>query len=167
MSSIPQDVWMAVHVKSWCEERVCTALLQKGYECFLPRQWSRDLNGRHQLRAIPLFLCYLFFRCFRSSSGSIVTTPGVIGIVGCGGRPSVVPDEEIEYLKKIEKMQSQSQPWAYFRSAERIQIEEGPLAGMVGTLLEIRNKRHLVVSIDAVMRSVTVEIGSVRIRNVA
>ena len=50
------------------------------------------------------------------------------------------------------------QPWQYLRVGERVRIEEGPLAGVQGTLLREKSSLRVVVNVEVLQRSIAVEI---------
>src|ERR1035437_3207123 len=87
--------WYAIRVQSRFESVVSMALRGKGYEEFLPvyrtrRRWS----DRFKDVDLPLFPGYLF--CRFDVTGRllpILTTPGLVSIVGAGRTPVPVPDE--------------------------------------------------------------------------
>ena len=161
---VPQPLasWFAVQVVPRAEARVAVLLEYKGYQSFLPtykvrRKWS----DRIKTVDLPLFPGYVFCRSQGAAAGLIVATPQVVRIVGCGGKPSPVDDQDIDALKKIEKSGATTQPCLYLRIGDRVQIKSGPLSGITGILAEIRNERRLVISIDAIMKSVSVDVDAI------
>ena len=95
--------WYAIRVQSKFESLVSTALRGKGYEEFLPfyrsrRQWS----DRVKELDLPLFPGYLFCRFdVHDRLRPILTTPGVISILGAGKVPIPVADEEITTIRAV------------------------------------------------------------------
>jgi transcription antitermination factor NusG len=89
--------WYAIRVQSKFENFVSVTLRGKGYQEFLPvyrskRRWS----DREKEIDLPLFASYLFCRFdVRGRLLPILTTPGVISIVGAGKTPVPVSDVEI------------------------------------------------------------------------
>jgi transcription antitermination factor NusG len=87
--------WFALHVRSRFEVSVASHLYGKGYECFLPtfksrRRWSDRVK---EIEA-PLFPGYLFCRFNVLDRFPIVTTPGLIQIVGFNRAPVPVTESE-------------------------------------------------------------------------
>ena len=66
-------------------------------------------------------------------------------------------------LRKMENSGVQAEPCSYVRIGDRVKVKEGPLSGITGILAQIKNRRQLVISIDAIMRSVSVDIGSIEV----
>lgn len=157
----PCAFWVAVQVVPRNEARVAILLQSKGYESFLPtykvrRKWS----DRVRTLDMPLFPGYVFCRR-EEAAGLIVATPQVIRIVGFGGKPSPIEDEEIEALRRIGTSGATSEPCSYLRIGDRVQVKNGPLAGITGILVQIGNQRRFIISINAIMRSVSVDAGSI------
>jgi transcription antitermination factor NusG len=132
----------------------------KGYEEFLPlyrsrRRWS----DRVKELDLPLFPGYLFCRFdVHDRLLPILTTPGVISIVGAGKTPIAVPDEEIATVQAILRSGLPSRPWPCLTAGSKVLIERGPLAGIEGIALRVDKTFRLVVSVLLLQRSVAVEI---------
>ena len=78
--------WFAVRVRPQRERRVVDAFRHKGYEPFLPLYRSkRSWSDRVKEIELPLFPGYVFCRFQAASRLPIVTTPGVVYVVGVGG----------------------------------------------------------------------------------
>lgn len=154
--------WFAVQVVPRSEAKVAICLERKGYQSFLPthevrRKWSDRFKTLH----LPLFPGYVFCRSERQAAGLILATPHVVRIVGCGGKPSSIEDHDIDALRRIESSGAASEPCSYLRIGDPVQIKEGPLSGIRGILVQIKNQRRLVISVDAIMKSVSVDVGAI------
>jgi transcription antitermination factor NusG len=157
MACLKHNQWFAVQVKSKREKAVALALNVKGYEEFLPLCRHRRRKCSEATEA-PLFPGYLFCRFDSQVYGSIVTTPGVIRIVGCGAQSVPVSDEEINSIRCIVNSPMEPVPLPYLRIGEPVRIEEGALAGVSGFVVRVRNSTRIVVSVHLLQRSVAVEI---------
>jgi transcription antitermination factor NusG len=152
--------WYAIRIQSRLGNVASATLRGKGYEEFLPlsrsrRQWS----DRVKELELPLFPGYLF--CRFDVSGRlmpILTTPGVIGIVGAGKTPVPVRDEEIETIKAILRSGLAAQPWPFLGIGAKVYVERGPLAGVEGIVTSTDKAYRLVVSVNLLQRSIAVEI---------
>jgi transcription antitermination factor NusG len=49
-------------------------------------------------------------------------------------------------------------PWPFLKAGERVRVERGPLAGLEGTLARECSGWRIVISVDALQRSVAVEV---------
>jgi transcription antitermination factor NusG len=152
--------WYAVQIQSRLGNIASATLRGKGYEEFLPlyrsrRRWSDRIKELE----LPLFPGYLFCRCDVSDRlMPILTTPGVIGIVGAGKTPVPVDDEEIEAVRAVLRSGLAAQPWPCLRVGSKVYIEGGPLAGVEGIITKMDKVYRLIVSVNLLQRSVAVEI---------
>lgn len=146
--------WFALHVKTRFENTCARILRNKGYDEFLPRCPAPGRLGD----APPLFPGYLFCRLNGNATGLVVTTPGVIRIVGCGGIPTPITDVEISYIRAVVASGHLAYQCPYLRVGEPVRIARGPLRGVTGLLAQVKNARRLVVSLHAAMLSAAVEV---------
>src|SRR5215471_17879374 len=83
--------WFAVQVRPRYEKATARALRNKGYEEFLPLYTSpRRWTDRLKHIELPLFPGYVFCRFDLQVVPRIVTTAGVVRIVGMGNTPAFV-----------------------------------------------------------------------------
>lgn len=151
--------WFALQVKAHHESVTARALHNKGYEEFLPlcncyRRWTDRVK---ELR-LPLFPGYVFCRFSAGVIAPIVTTPGVIRIVGNGKRPAPVDESEITALQAVAQSGAPCQPWPHLEVGDLVRLGDGPLWGLEGILLASKNHHRLLVSVTLLQRSVAVEI---------
>lgn len=152
--------WFAIQVASRSERRVLQHLEYKGYEAYLPTYRSkRRWSDRIKALELPLFPNYVFCRAGAFSTGLVLTIPGTIRLVGVNAQPSIIPDHEIEAINRICASGIPAFPIPYLYTGQKVRIAAGPLAGIVGTLSQIRNDRRLIVTIQTIMRSIAVEVG--------
>jgi transcription antitermination factor NusG len=157
--------WFALHVRSRFEVSVASHLYGKGYECFLPtfksrRRWSDRIK---EIEA-PLFPGYLFCRFNVLDRFPIVTTPGLIQIVGFNRAPVPVAESEIAALQQVVVSKLRHEPWPYLKAGSKVMIEAGPLTGLEGIFIEAKGGHRLVLSVTLLQRSVAVEIDSAFVR---
>jgi transcription antitermination factor NusG len=151
--------WWAVQVWAGREQRSAEQLRARGYEIFLPcyqerRRWSDRVKTIER----ALFAGYVFCRIVSPVAAKIVTTPGVIRIVGDGSGPLAVRSDEIEAIQRIVATQRSAEPWPYVQVGEYVRIEAGPLRGTEGIVQKVSNRYRLVVSVSLLQRSVSVEV---------
>lgn len=150
--------WFAVRVKSRWERTVASAAHNKGFEEFLPLYWCRKRHhDRFQSVELPLFPGYVFCRLNPRHRLPLLTIPGVIHIVGVGGVPAPIDGEEISAIQCVARSGLEAEPWPFLESGHTVFVEYGPLAGLEGTLIDIRKSR-VVVSVTLLRRSLAVEV---------
>ncbi len=151
--------WFAIQVRAKSEIGVAAALESKGYRPFVPAY--RPIRHRTPTSnpvPKPLFPGYLFCRLGQSASGPIVTTPGVVRIVGYGNVPTPVEESEIEALKAVIESGLPAEPWPSVRPGQIVRIAKGPLSGIEGVVWECNRRLNLVVSVAILQRSALVEL---------
>jgi len=151
--------WYAVQVRPKSERFTSQLLGAKGYEPFFPlyrsrRRWSDRIKELE----LPLIPNYVFCRVLPDAMGNIVTTPGVVRLVGAGRTPIAVDDREIDALQRIDALRLDARPWPFFHEGQWVEILDGPLAGVRGVLLRVKSAHRLVVSVSLLQRSVAVEL---------
>ncbi len=131
----------------------------RGMESFLPlyrsrRRWS----DRTRVMDLPLFPGYVFCRFHPELLLPVVTTPGVVQVVGAGKHPCPIADAEIAAIQRMLCSGNEVEPWPYLQAGQKVRILDGPLFGIEGILVEVKNRRRLVVSVHLLQRSVAVEV---------
>lgn len=151
--------WYAIRVQSKFENLASTALRGKGYEEWLPLyRVRRGWSDRVKELDLPLYPGYLFCRLdIHDRLLPILTTTGVIAIVGAGKTPIAISDEEIAGIQAILRSGLAVQPWPYLTTGSKVFVERGPLAGVEGVVLNVEQAYRLVVSIPLLQRAVAVE----------
>lgn len=153
------EAWFAVQVAPRHEKSVAALLSYKGYQHFLPTYRSRRAwSDRKKTIEVPMFPGYVFCRTMhRAAHGLVLTTPGVVRVVGFSGNPYPIPDDEIDAIRKV-VLSSESEPVPYLKVGQRVRISSGSMAGIVGILVQIKNRHRLVMSVDLIMKSIAVDV---------
>jgi transcription antitermination factor NusG len=151
--------WFAVRVKSRSEKSVAAIARYNGFEEFLPlctsrRRWS----DRVKCLQVPLFPGYVFCRVDLECRLQLLTIPGVQHIVGAGKLPLPVDESEIATLQVAAQSGLPLEPWPFLKVGHRVLLEDGPLAGLEGLLVEFRKNYRVLLSVTLLNRSVAVEI---------
>jgi transcription antitermination factor NusG len=151
--------WHAIRVRLRWEKMAADSLHGKEYEAFLPLYRKRSpWSDRVKEIDVPLFPGYVFCRGDFSGRPRLVTTPGVIGILSFGGIPAIISENEIEAIKSVIRSGLYTEPWLYLREGQRVRIHSGALTGIEGILIRTKSDCRVVLSIEALCRSVAVEI---------
>jgi transcription antitermination factor NusG len=151
--------WYALHIRSRHEKRVAERLSSQSLETFLPVHRSRHTwrNGVHVDVDLPLFPCYLFARVSVHDRIRLLQHPGVLGLAASSARPTVIPDEEISVLRTATES-LKAEPHPYLSNGDAVRIVAGPLVGLTGILTRRKQEYRVVLSIEAIMRSIVVEV---------
>ncbi len=153
--------WFAVRVKSNYEKPVSAILRGKGFEEFLPtyrarRQWS----DRIKVLDLPLFPGYLFCRIDLSRRLPLLTTPGVLYLVGKARTPEPVDDTEVMAIQSVVRSGLPALPWPSVVVGQKVRLERGPLRGIEGVVAKIADQHRIYVNATLLQRSVSVQVDS-------
>jgi transcription antitermination factor NusG len=157
----PSISWYALQVRSRKENYIASQIAGQGYECLLPtyrsiRKWSDRVKEVEQ----PLFPGYLFCRFDIHDRRPLITTPGVLQIVGSGRTAIPVSDEEIHALQLVVSSGVSKEPWPYLEVGQRVRIGYGTLTGLEGILVNLKGNHRVVLSVTLLQRSVAMEVDS-------
>jgi transcription antitermination factor NusG len=151
--------WYAIQVRSGLEARSQQALERKGCEVYLPTYIDcKQYSDRVKKVAAPLFPGYLFGRIDIDYRLPILTTPGVLSIVGFGGVACPVDEAELEAVRAVTTSGVSAMPWPYLKTGDRVRVVYGTLSGAEGLLVRTRGEDRLVLSVHLLQRSISVEI---------
>jgi transcription antitermination factor NusG len=155
----PAMRWFAVAVMPRHEKSAATSLEYKGLDTFLPLYRKfHQYKSRTREFDLPVFPGYVFCRFDISRCLPVLGTTGVIQILGCGRTPVPVDEEEMLALQTVATRKLAMEPCPFVQVGETVRIKEGPLAGVRGTVIRVRNMVRVVLSITLLMRSVSVEV---------
>jgi transcription antitermination factor NusG len=150
--------WYAAYTVTRHEKCVERQLTERRLECFLPlyRSLHRWKDRRKEVES-ALFPSYVFVRIALKDRLTVLRLPSVVHLVSCNGTPVEIPDSEIEALRRLATNVSLA-PWPYLNVGQQARICRGPLAGLEGFLVRIKDRFRVVLSVDLIMRSVAVEV---------
>lgn len=159
--------WYALHTRHRHEKVVAQALSTKGFSVFLPLYTAvRCWRDQTRKLCLPLFPCYVFLRWGLERRLEIVTTPAVHGFVEFAGRPAVIPEAEIDGVRRMVESSLRVEPHPLLKSGYWVRIKYGPLAGIEGILVRKKNLFRLVLTVEMLGRSVAVEVESSMVERV-
>lgn len=151
--------WFAVQVWTGREHSTVSHLRLRGHDPFLPSYWEHhQWSDRVKKIGRALFPGYVFCRLDASAAAGIMTSPGVIRIVGDGRGPVPVPVHEVETIRKIVEAGLEAKPCEFLQVGQRVRVEAGPLRGAEGLIVAAKNHHRLIVSISLLKRAVAVSI---------
>jgi transcription termination/antitermination protein NusG len=155
------ETWYGLQTRARHEKIVVERLKERGVTTFLPlvtevHRWS----DRQKTVEMPLFGCYVFARCLpnRSERLRLLRVEGVFGLVGGRGEGTPIPDEQIEAVRALVEGEV---PWSahpFLKIGQRVRIRSGALNGMEGILVSRNGDRSLVISVEAIQRSLAVRV---------
>jgi transcription antitermination factor NusG len=154
--------WWAVYTRHQHERAVADMLLTKDFEVFLPLYKSlRQWKDRNKALTMPLFPGYLFVRERTGVLLQILNTPGTNMVLTCGQHLAVIPNHEIQGIRRALGDPSRVEPYPFLTCGERVRVIRGSLEGVEGILIRKRNLSRLVLSVEMLNRSAAVEIDAI------
>ena len=157
MVDTPQ--WYAIHTRARHEKKVAIELAAAGIEVFLPvlrrrHRWS----DRFKIVELPLFPCYIFahtcpssdFRFMLFKNGSIV------GLLGNRGYGTPIPEEQLQSVRRVLDNGLSIASHPFVKIGQRVRVRGGALHGVEGVLAGNNGGRRLVLSINAIQRSIAI-----------
>ena len=151
--------WYALCVRPRYEKLAAMMLTNKGYETLLPLyKCRRRRPDRYKEIQLPMFPGYLFCQFDPNARLPILTTPGVLHVVGSGRAPISIDRAEMEAVRHLAQSQLRAEPHPYLEVGQKVYIQEGPLVGTVGILLAKKNSHRVIISVTLLRRAVAVEI---------
>ena len=161
VTEVDRSHWYAVQTRARHEKVVSERLQEQGLTTFLPmisevHRWS----DRRKTVELPLFNCYLFVRMAPCNEERVRVhrVNGVFGIIGVRGEGTPIPDEQIQAVRTLISEQLTWSFHPFLKIGQRVRIRGGSMDGVEGVLVARNGDRTLVVSIDAIQRSLAVRI---------
>jgi transcription antitermination factor NusG len=158
-SATPALEWFALAVKPRFDKAVSRMLEIKGFETFLPLYKKRyNYSARSKEADLPLFPGYVFCRFDIHRRLPVLTTPGVLQILGSSTGPTAISEGEIFSLQTAMRAHLPAQPCPFLQTGQRVRISRGVLAGVEGIVIDIKHGLRLVLSVTLLQRSILLDL---------
>jgi len=161
LPQVETETWYGLQTRPRHEKIVAQRLAERDVTTFLPLvseglRWS----DRKKTVQVPLFSCYVFARFTpnRAERLRVLRVDGVFGFVGARGEGTPIPDQQIDAVRSLVETQL---PWSshpFLKIGQRVRIKSGVLDGLEGILVSRNGDRSLVISVDAIQRSLAVRV---------
>lgn len=144
--------WFVLHCKGGQETRARQHVENQGYRTSLP-QISRQkiVRGKKTDCIEPLFPGYLFVQLDTNTANfnALRSTRGVNGFVRFGGMPATVPAAVMDSIMVLEQaFTAQPDAEPMFKSGDKVQITEGPFAGLEAIYSMAKGEDRCLVFLD-------------------
>ena len=158
MNTIEQ-LWYVVYTKPKHEKTVEKNLSEQSFETFLPlikkhKKWS----DRKKWVTFPLFKSYVFVHSTPSKIQEVLATKGIVKLVKFNKSPAIIKENEINNIKIMLNGNYDLQNTDYFQKGNKAQVIEGPLKGLKGEVYRIGNNDRLLIRVDAIQHSISIQI---------
>ena len=88
----------------------------------------------------------------------VLKTDGVSHLIEFGGRPAIVRDDEIEYIKLFLKHNPNPETIPYAKVGQKVEVVRGPFKGSHGIVERQKGKMRVLLSIGAINQSLALDI---------
>ena len=105
----------------------------------------------------PLFSGYVFARFSPQSRISVISTPGVLRLLGVGER-DIVRDEELTKIRDGPASGLLLRPHPSVSVGTRVRVRDGVLAGAEGTVTEFRRQCRVIIMLSATRQCFSLEV---------
>ena len=152
--------WYAIYTKPRNEKRVNELLTEQSIQNYLPliktvRQWS----DRRKIVELPLFPSYLFVHINDKEYFHVIKTQGIVKFIIFENRRIVVPDYQIEAIRKyIETGEESIDNPENYSVGKIVRVTRGSMKGLTGKLVQILGKQRVRVEIESVRQSLFIKI---------
>ncbi len=158
---LENESWFAIQTRPRHEKRIAQELTARHITTFLPlvtemHHWC-DRTKRVQ---VPLFSCYTFVAMEPAAAKrlAVLRIPGVLGFVGRNHEPTSVPQADIDNIQAVLASAAPFSEHPFLKVGQTVRVRGGALDGVEGILTARSGERGLVISIEAIQRSLAVRI---------
>lgn len=155
--------WYVVYTRPNQEKRVSSALLEKRIGYFFPmRKTLRTWSGRKRFVDAPMFSSYVFVYLdgLHAYYGAL-EVDGVVNYVRTGKELSKVSQVIIDNLKLIVNNDYSAEVSSdFFSPGQQVYIQEGPLTGLVGEIVQCNNIKKILVRVNLLQRNLLISMPS-------
>jgi transcriptional antiterminator RfaH len=149
--------WFAVQTKPYQENMAAARVAKLDLQVFLPRiREERSVCSVVRMVTKALFPGYFFTRlCPLVSIDAVRYTPGVLRVVSSGRFPIPVDDEVVCELQDRAKEDGliKIRPQG-LKPGDRVSILDGPLEGLIGTVLrEMDDRKRVAILLETLLRA--------------
>jgi transcriptional antiterminator NusG len=172
--------WYVVHTYSGHENKVKTALektvMAEGLEdkitrVVIPTESVTEMrNGKRTVTTRKFFPSYILVEMDLTDQTLhiINNIPGVTRIVGVGGQPTALREDEVErVLVAIDTGKAKPTPEIPYQTGEHVRVIDGPFTDFTGVVDEVNGERgKLKVMVSIFGRPTPVELDFLQVENV-
>jgi transcription antitermination factor NusG len=153
--------WYAVFTLARHEKRVFAQCEQRQIESFLPlykvkHRWKNRSTVDLEL---PLFPGYSFVRIDPRARVQVLQIPGAIRIVSSGRQLQPLEDDYVNSLRDG-LLVHRIEPHPDLEVGDMVRIKTGPMTGAEGILERRKNDLRVILKLEMLARSVSVEVGA-------
>lgn len=165
LNDTPQ--WVAIYTSPRAEKQTAKRLHDLGYETYLPlhhtlHRWSDRWKNVEE----PLFFSYLFAKICLKDVVPVRNTSGVSYLVSWKGKPAIIPDKEIEAIRRLMDAEAKVNVVkdSDLKKGKKVRIIGGQFAGMEGELISDCEDGNFGLTITGLNFALVIEIQKALLR---
>lgn len=153
-----ESPWQVLHVIANHEKSVAQHLSVRSVEHYLPLYTERSKwTDRSVVLERPLFTGYVFVRFSPRARLCVVSTPGVIRLLG-DYENDAVSAEEIDKIRNGLVSGCLLRPHPNVSLGTPVRVRSGVFEGVEGIVTEFRHQCHVIIALSAVQQSFSLEL---------
>jgi transcription antitermination factor NusG len=153
-----QDPWHVLHVVANHEKKVARHLSVRSLEHYLPLYMERSRwTDRTVILERPLFLGYVFVRFSPETRLAVISTPGLIRLLG-DGESNTVSAEEIARIRAGLATGCLLRPHPNVSVGTPVRVRNGVFEGVEGVVTDFRHRCKVVIALAAVKQCFSLEV---------
>jgi transcription antitermination factor NusG len=150
--------WEVLHVIANHEKRVAQHLSARSLEHYLPLYTERSRwTDRSVVVERPLFTGYVFVRFSPHARLFVISTPGVIRLLG-DHYSDMVSAEEMERIRNGLAARCGLRPHPPVSVGTPVRVRSGVFEGVEGVVTEFRHRCRVIITLSAVKQCFCVEV---------
>jgi transcription antitermination factor NusG len=153
-----QNRWHILHVMSNHEKRVAQHLTIRSLEHYLPIYMERvRWTDRTVVAERPLFSGYVFVRFSPQARIDVISTPGVLRLLGDDKRDTVSCDQ-IDKIRDGLAAGFPLRPHSFVVLGTRVRVLRGIFAGVEGVVTDLRQQSKIIILLAAIQQCFSLEV---------
>ncbi len=151
--------WYTIYTRPRSEKKVESQITQLQIKAYLPiRTVIREWSDRRKKINEPLFPSYVFVYANAKERFLSLKSRGVVRMVSFNGQPARIPETQIEAVRRILECGYATEDYPFLSKGDAVEIISGPLTGLKGFVTEERGKKHFIVSVEGIYKSLSINI---------
>ena len=74
------------------------------------------------------------------------------------GIPATIPESQLDAIRLVLKEKEEIQRIDYLTPGQKMEVAQGPLKGIKGVLIDVKNRHRLVLRLDSIMQEISIDI---------
>jgi transcription antitermination factor NusG len=145
-----EERWFAIRTRFRDEKMALKMLTLQDIHAYLPmRKLARRYTRKIRYVELPLINSFLFVRILHKDYSTVLQTQYVTGFLKFGQNLLSIPDEEINWIKRLLNEDIEIEVTTTdFSKGDLVEVNAGPLLGLKGRLVEMQGKDKILVDLS-------------------